>query len=431
MMSRISRRTFLRTTGGAATFGVLAGCTGGDGGGDGNGDGDGGGDGNGDGDGGTEATPTGTPTMASEPITIGGIEPLSGPFTPWGNAHQAGLQFAVNEINADGGVMGRDLELTISDTGSDPAEADSIFRRFVENEDAVAVTGPVSSDVGIRTSQTAEDLGVPNMLHMAGSNDSITADTTHTFRLGILPATTGIQAQAGLIENAGYSASDVGAIIADYGWGRSVEAAINAEFPFDIQIEVAPVGASDFKSQIRAFPDDLSLMVATGHPPGSLTIANQMFELGYEPENITGPGFPPAVIWGALSDSAIGNFTHIHNSDPFTDQFAEIGERFASEMDSQFSTHSAYGYVTANVLAAAIENAGEDAPGAIRDALTAQEYDTLFANPINWTDHGEIEGGIQIYSQLRSDGPSYYPDGAFHLEEQFRTDPLPALPPEE
>lgn len=422
-MSRISRRTFLRTTGGAATFGVLAGCTGGDGGGD--------GDGDGDGDGGTEATATGTPTMASEPITIGGIEPLSGPFTPWGNAHQAGLNFALNEINADGGVMGRELELTVSDTGSDPAEADSIFRRFVEQEDAVAVTGPVSSDVGIRTSQTAEDLGVPNMLHMAGSNDSITEETTHTFRVGILPATTGIKAQAGLIEDVGYSASEVGAIIGDYGWGRSVEEAINEEFPFEIQIEAAPVGASDFKSQIRSFSDDLQLMVATGHPPGSLTIANQLFEVGYEPENITGPGFPPAVIWGALSESAIGNFTHIHNSDVFTDQFAEIGERFASEMDSQFSSHTAYGYITGNLLAEAIENAGEAEPGAIRSALVGNEYDSLFANPISYTDHGELENAIQIYSQLRSGGPSHYPDGDFHLEEQFRTDPLPALPPEE
>lgn len=414
MMSRISRRAFLRSTGGAVTLGALAGCTGG---GDGDGDGDGGG------------TATGTPM--SGPITIGAIEPLSGPFTPWGNAHKAGLEFAVQEINADGGVMGRDLEITMSDTGSDPAEADSIARRFVEQEDAVAITGPVSSDVGIRTSQTAQDLQVPNMLHMAGSNDSITEETTYTFRLGILPATTGMKAQAGLIEDAGYSASEVGAIIADYGWGRSVEAAINDEFPMDIQIEVAPVGASDFKSQIRAFPDDLKLMVATGHPPGSLTIANQLFELGYSPENITGPGFPPAVIAGALSDNALGNFTHIHNSDVYTDKFADIGERYASATDSQFSTHSAYGYVTANVLAEAIENAGEAESTAIRDALVNNEYDTLFGAPINWTDHGEIEGAIQIYSQLRSGGPSYYPDGSFHLEEQFRTDPLPALPPEE
>jgi len=419
MMSRISRRTFLRTTGGAATFGVLAGCTGGDGG---------------------EATDTpteqpdtatGTPTMASEPITIGAIEPLSGPFTPWGNAHQAGLEFGISEINGNGGVMGRELETVVSDTASDPAEADSIFRRFVEQEDAVSVTGPVSSDVGIRTAQTAQDLEVPNVMHMAGSNETITPDTTFAFRFGILPAATDMKAQAQLIEDSGYSAGEVGALIADYGWGRSIEASIQSEFPFDIQIEVAPVGASDFKSQIRKFPSDLTMMVASGHPPGSLTITNQMYELDFDPEIITGPGFPPAVIAGALGDNAFKAFTHIHNSDVYTDEFAEIGERFASATDSQFSSHSAYGYATAQMLATAIEEAGMADPTAIGDSLRSNEFDSLFARPISYSDHGELEGAVQIYSQLRSGGPSHFPEGSFHFEEQFRTDPLPALSPEE
>ena len=416
VMSRINRRAFLRTSGAAVTLGTLAGCTGGDG-----------GDGDGDGGGGTA---TGTPSPMASPITIGAIEPLSGPFTPWGNAHKAGLEFAVEEINADGGVLGRELDVVMADTGSDPGEADSIVRRFVEQEDAVAVTGPVSSDVGIRTAQTAQDLEVPNVLHMAGSNDTITPDTTFTFRLGILPAATGMRAQAGLIEDAGYGADQVGASIADYGWGRSVQESIQSEFPFDIQIEVAPVGASDFKTQIRSFPDDLKMMVATGHPPGSLTITNQMYELGYDPDVITGAGLPPNVIAGALGENAFKAFTHVHNTDVYTDRFAEIGERFASATDSQFGTHTGYGYVTATLLAAAVEDAGEAESVAIRDALFDIEFDTIFGAPIEYSDHGELDGAVQIYSQFREGGPSYFPDGSWHLEEQFRTDPLPAQAPE-
>lgn len=396
-MSSVSRRTFLKASGGAATFGAIAGCTG--------------------------------SRSASGPIVIGAIEPLSGPFTPWGEAHRAGLEFAVEEINADGGVLGRDLQVSVADTGSDPAEGDSVFRRFVEQDGAVAVTGPVSSDVGIRTAQTAQDLQVPNLLHMAGSNDVITPSTTFTFRVGILPAATGLKAQAGLIESAGYTS--VGAIIADYGWGRSVEQSIEAEFPFDVQIEVAPVGASDFKPAIRKFPTDLEMMVATGHPPGSLTITSQLYELGYEPEVITGAGLPPGVIAGALGDDAFRAFTHIHNTDVYTGRFAEVGGRFAEATDRQFSTHSGYGYVTANLLAAAMEDAGEADPVALRDALLDIEFDTLFGAPIAYSDHGELEGARQIYSQLREGGPSHFPSGNFHLEEQFRTDPLPALPPDQ
>ena len=391
------RRAFLKAGGGAATIGALAGCVGGAGGGG--------------------------------PITIGAIEPLSGNFTPWGQAHEAGLEFGVTEVNEDGGVLGRELQLEVTDTGSDPAAADSGFRRLVEQEGAVAVTGPVSSDVGIRTAQTAEDLGVPNVLHMAGSNDTITPETTHTFRLGILPAATGMQAQARLVEAAGYSR--VGAIIGDYGWGRSVEESIEASFPEGTQVEVAPVGADDFSAQIRKFPTDLEMMVASGHPPGSLTITNQLYELGYDPEVITGAGLPPGVIAGALGENAFRAFTHVHNTDVYGEAFAAVARRFAEATDAQFDTHKAYGYVAATLLAAAIESAGEAEPGAIREALVGIEFDTLFAEPVQYTDHGELEGCVQIYSQLRGGGPDFYPDGSYHFAEQFRTEPLPALAPGE
>lgn len=407
------RRTFLGASGSVATFGVLAGCTGGDG--------------------GTTETSgggaTGTATGGGGPISIGAIEPLSGNFTPWGQAHQAGLEFGVEEVNRDGGALGRELRVVANDTGSDPAQADSTFRRLVEQEDVVAVTGPVSSDVGIRTAQTAQELSVPNVLHMAGSNDTITPETTYTFRLGILPAATGMQAQAGLVEDAGYAR--VGAIVGDYGWGRSVEESIREYLPPDVQVEVAPVAADDFSAQIRKFPEDLEMMIASGHPPGSLTITNQLYDLGYAPEVITGAGLPPGVIAGALGENAFRAFTHVHNTDVYGEAFAAVGRRFAEATDSQFDTHKAYGYVAATLLASAIEEAGEAEPTAIREALAAIEFDSLFAEPIGYSENGELEGCVQIYSQLREGGPGFYPSGDYHLEEQFRTEPLPALAPEE
>lgn len=409
-MVHMWRRSFLKASGAVATLGTLAGCTG-------SSDG---------GDGGSTGSSAGG---GGEPITVGAIEPLSGNFTPWGQAHSAGLEFGVQEVNRDGGVMGRELRVETADTGSDPAEADSSFRRLVEQEGAVAVTGPVSSDVGIRTAQTAEDLSVPNVLHMAGSNDTITPETTYTFRLGILPAATDMQAQAGLIEDAGYSS--VGAVIADYGWGRSVEESIEEHFPMDVQVEVAPVDASDFNAQIRKFPKDLEMMVATGHPPGSLTITNQLYDLGYAPEVITGAGLPPGVIAGALGENAFKAFTHVHNTDVYGEEFSEVGRRFAEATDGQFDTHSGYGYATARLLAAAIEDAGEADPMAIREALVDIEFDTLFAEPVRYSAHGELEGCVQIYSQLREGGPEFYSSGDYHLEEQFRTEPLPALAPGE
>ena len=427
----IDRRTFLKATGGTAGIGLVAGCSGGGSGGSDDG-GDSGNDGS-DSDGGGDGGPTTTSSSDSGgggAINIGSVQPLSGNFAPWGQVHSAGLAFAVQEINADGGVLdGRELNVVEANSESDPAEASAIFERFAEQDDIVAATGPVSSDVGIRTSRTAQELGIPMYMHMAGSNDTITPETQHTFRVGLAPATPTTQAQAALAADRGYES--VGAIVGDYAWGRSVQSGIQDNFDIDVNIQVAPVSQSDFSSYVRQFSTDVQMVIASGHPPGSLGMTQQLYELGYEPEIVTGPSFPPNVIRSALGENADRGFTHVHLSDPYSDEFAAVAERFAEANGAQFNTHTAYGYVTGQLIAQAIENAGEADPEAITEATRAIEFDTLFANPIQYADSGELENQIQLYSGISLDAPSYYADGNYSYEEVYRTDPLPALPAEQ
>jgi len=424
----VDRRTFLKATGGTAGLGLIAGCSSGGGGSDDGGDGD---SGDSDGDsGGGGTTTTSSSGGGGDAINIGSVQPLAGNFAPWGQVHSAGLAFGVQEINENGGVLdGRELNIVEANSESDPAEAASIFERFAEQDDIVAATGPVSSDVGIRTSRTAQELGVPMFMHMAGSNDTITPETRHSFRVGLVPATPTAQAQAQLAADRGYE--NVAAIVGDYAWGRSMQSGIQNNFDIDVNIQVAPVSQSDFSSYVRQISEDVEMVIASGHPPGSLSITGQLYELDRNPEVVTGPSFPPNVIRSALGENANRGFTHVHLSDPYSDEFTEVAERFAEANDAQFNTHTAYGYVTAQLIAQAIEDAGEADPQAITEATRAIEFDTLFANPIQYADSGELENQIQLYSSISLDAPSYYPDGNYSYEELFRTDPLPAIAAEE
>ena len=408
LQTGIDRRRFLTAAGSAVGVGVLAGCAGNSAGGSTTGsvsDGEDGGD----------------------DITIGAIQPLSGNFAVWGQVHAAGLDFAIEEINADGGVLdGRKLNLVEANSESDPAEAAAIFERFAEQEEVVAATGPVSSDVGIRTSRLAQELGIPTYMHLAGSSEIITPETRHTFRVGLLPAEPTMRAQAALAADRGYES--VCAVVADYAWGRSVESAIDETFSVDVEIQVAPVSESDFSSYVRQFPDDVEMVVTSGHPPGVLTITRQLYELGYDPEVVTGSSWPPDVIRSALGEDARRGFTHVHLADPHTEAFAAVAERYARAVGEQFNTHTAHGYVTGKLIAQAIEDAGEADPEAVTEATREIEFDTLYANPIQYADSGELDGQVQLYSTVSRDPPSYYPDGDYGYEEVFRTDPLPAIP---
>lgn len=419
-MTYVDRRKFIKTVGGAATVGLVAGCTGSD-------DGDGDSEQDSGEDSSTEQMDG--DSTSSEPITIGALEPISGSFAPWAEPHRDGLQFAVSEINANGGVLGgRELEVNLTDTGSDAGQADSTFRRLAEQENAVVTTGAVSSDVGIRLSQTAEELSVPHLLHMSGSDDVITQESRHVFRVGLNPASSYMRAQAGAFADAGYT--KIGAIIGDYAWGRSAETAIEENFDVDVNVQAAPVGTSDFSSFLRQFDSDLEMLIASGHPPGTVSIANQAYEFGLSPDVITGSSAPPQLLVNALSENAIEDYVHIHNSSPYTDAFAEAGRAFAEEYDTQFNTHTAYGYATGYIVAAGLENAGSTNPSEVATGIRTSSVDTIFQEPIQWNEFGELDQQTVLYSSLNKETPSYDAEGTHSYEQLFSSGQVSARVPE-
>ncbi len=107
-------------------------------------------DGNGTGDGGEVA-----------PMTIGLLTDLSGPVATFGTDIQAASELAVEEINADGGVNGSMLELQVVDTGLDPGEAVQGLRDLATEQNAFAVSGPVSSGEAEVIFAQAPDLQIP------------------------------------------------------------------------------------------------------------------------------------------------------------------------------------------------------------------------------------------------------------------------------
>lgn len=415
-----TRRAFLKTGGAATTISLLAGCSTGDGDGDGGGDG---GDGSGDGDSDGGGATTGTPGTPAEPIVVGALEPVSGPFAQWAEPHQAGLEYAIDEINADGGVLDRELELTVSDTGADPAAADSEFRRMVEQEDVVVTTGAVSSDVATRLGQTAQDLAVPHVVNRAGANSVITEDRTFIYRFTQPPASQYMQAIASAFPLD--DLAPVGAIVADYAYGNSVADGIRQHLGDDVQIHTAPVGTSDFTSYLRQLPDDLGMLITNGHPPGALSMSNQAFEIGLSPERITGAHSEPRLAMDVLSDPARSAFAHIHTSDPYTDEFSQVGEQFVAERDLQWTTDTAYGYATMRMLAHAMDTAGAASPADINQSLKQISYDTIMAAPMEYTDNGELVDSVLIYSELLAESPSWDSDGNLSYEEITRSDPIP------
>jgi len=82
---------------------------------------------------------------AAEAIRVGVISPLTGAWTVYGKAHSAGFQLAVDEINKAGGVLGRQMEIVIGDSQTEPRIVVEQANRLIRQERVDFLAGTFSS----------------------------------------------------------------------------------------------------------------------------------------------------------------------------------------------------------------------------------------------------------------------------------------------
>ena len=82
---------------------------------------------------------------AKPPILIGYLPALTGPSSSTGVGINRGTQLAVQEINAAGGIDGRQIELITRDTQSDPTKAVNGAAELTRGQKVSVVLGPVNS----------------------------------------------------------------------------------------------------------------------------------------------------------------------------------------------------------------------------------------------------------------------------------------------
>lgn len=335
----------------------------------------------------------GDATDAAKPITIGVLTSFTGPFTPWGVQAAAGMAMAAEDINDAGGVDGRTIELVEADDQNNPEEGVSSLERMVEQDGIVAAGGVISSDVGLATGAAAEELEVPLLLVKAGADSILTPDSRYTFRT-CLPAAPMIAGPlVTYIQE--HNITRVGAIVADYAWGQSVKAAIEADIGslegVELQVEVAPVTETDFTTYLRNLEAlDPEVIVASGHPPGGAPIVQQANDLGFDVP-VTGSYNPFATIVDAVGDVAFDTVADFGCADFASDDYQELARAFAERTDFAFMEADAVaGYGIVTMVAEAVTEVGDD-PVAVAEYLHANTFELPgYAFDLNWTEYGEM-----------------------------------------
>lgn len=112
-----------------------------------------------------------TTASAVDPITLGLNYPRTGSYKEEGLSQMRGAMLAIDEINAQGGVLGRPLQLISRDTASRPEKAVSNVDRMID-DGAVMLFGGASSAVAIASSKRAKERGILYFGTLTYSNDT-------------------------------------------------------------------------------------------------------------------------------------------------------------------------------------------------------------------------------------------------------------------
>ncbi|MBP6807203.1 MAG: ABC transporter substrate-binding protein [Chromatiaceae bacterium] len=130
----------------------------------------------------------GAPIQAADSIKIGTFLAVTGPAAFLGDPELKTLQLYVDEINQQGGLLGKPVELIHYDTGGNAKEAVSFFKRLVKKDQVDVIIGGSSSGESLAVMPLAEEEEIP-FISMAGAVKIIepvqkwTFKTPHTDRM--------------------------------------------------------------------------------------------------------------------------------------------------------------------------------------------------------------------------------------------------------
>jgi branched-chain amino acid transport system substrate-binding protein len=303
------------------------------------------------------------------------------------------------------------IEIVVQDSANDADAGIDGFERLVE-DGVVAVGGTISSTVAAAAAPLAEQLQMPYLLIKAGTEAALTADSRYTFRT-CLPAAPMVAAPV-LQYAQEQEITNVGVIVADYAWGQSFAAAVEATFEgSDVdygEIQFAPVPPdTDFTPFVRAVADaGAEMVIATGHPPGSSAILGLAQDLIGE-VTVTGSWIPPDLAVVPQPDVAIGNYADFACADYTSDGYADLAARYLELSDNVLMSDDAVaGHGIVTMVAEAVGAVGDD-PVAIAEYLHQTSFDLEgYAYTVSWTEWGELAEARPIFFGI-TEGPA--PEG--------------------
>jgi branched-chain amino acid transport system substrate-binding protein len=357
--------------------------------------------------------------VAAEPIKIGVTGPFTGGSAPMGTSMRDGVKLAVAQINASGGVLGRQLQLVERDDEAKNERGVQVAQELIHKENVIATLGFINTGVALASQRFYQDAKIP-VINNVATGSIITQQfakqpENYIFRTA---ANDAIQSAMIIDEAIVKRKFTKVAILADstnYGQlGREdLEKALTAKGVKAVATEKFNIKDVDMTSQLlKAKQAGAQAILTYGIGPELAQIANGMEKLGWK--------VPMIGSWtlsmGNFIDNAGKNGngtlmpqTFIQEADSpkrkaFIDGYVKAYKPENGRIPSPVS--AAQGYDSVFLLAAAIKQAGSTDGPKIKAALEnlnekVEGVVATYNKPFSKDDHEAIKTGMAAFGEVK------------------------------
>lgn len=367
--------------------------------------------------------------VTDDTITVGMLTDLSGPFAAGAAIQVTQTQAYWDQVNADGGICGRDVEVDVQDHGYDPQRAVSLYRSMAPNIVALQQV------LGGPTSAAVLPLAQAENMYLGGHG---WAGVALEYENAQIPGTTysieGANAVDYLVDELGLSEGDkVGHVyfVGDYGSDSLAGAQYAAE---QRGLEIVPLEITprdtDLSAQASALQQEGVSAVILGAAPSQLaSLAGVLASQGMDVPIIGNtPTFGPSLLDTTAGPALLENFYTVTSIAPYS--LDEPGVQEARELyesadpDGELGWEVPLASAQARLLQTALEGAceaGDLRPEAVVEAMrqtTDLDTEGLYATPLDYSEvtepptrtvyvsraSADAEGGLEVLDSF--EGPS-------------------------
>ena len=310
---------------------------------------------------------------AEDVILLGEVGSLTGSEAAFGISTRNGIELALEEANAAGGVKGKKLAVRVYDDQSKPEEAAAAATRLVTQDKVVAILGEVASSNSLAMAPKAQAAQVPRV-SPSSTNPKVTEVGDYIFRVCFIDPFQGAVMARYAKETLKFSNV---AILTDKksAYSEGLTEVFQAKFSGAggkiVGVEAYSKGDTDFRAQLtnikKLKPEGLYV---PGYYQDVALIAEQAKELGLKTVMMGGDGWDSSKLFELGGDAVDGSYVSNHySSDDPSPRVQEFIKRYQAKFKTTPDSLAALGYDSANVVIEAMKRSADLSGPALREEI--------------------------------------------------------------